>query len=126
MLRRRGFEVSRKRVARLMRDQGIIGVTRRSKYRTTVRDEDSRRAPDLVDRKFTADGPDKLWVADITHVPTRAGSMYLATILDVWSRKIVGWAIDDQMPAELVLAALEMAVTRRGPSGVVHHSDQGS
>ena len=126
MLRRRGLKVSRKRVARLMHEHGLVGVTRRFKWRTTTPDRDATPAPDRVDRKFTADGPDKLWVADITHIPTHAGSMYLATVLDVWSRKIVGWAVDEKMPAELVVAALDMALARRRPTGVVHHSDRGS
>ena len=126
-LSRRGHNVSRKRVARLMRESGICGVTRRKKYRTTRREPSARVAPDLVERDFTATGPNQLWVADITHVPTRTGSLYLASILDVWSRKIVGWSTDNQMPTELVLSALEMAVARRGAvRGVIHHSDQGS
>ena len=125
-LRRAGLRVSRKRVARLMRVAGLTGVTRRRKHTTTVRDERARPAPDQVDRNFTADGPDRLWVADITHIPTRCGSLYLATVLDVWSRKIVGWSLSDTMPAELVVAALDDAMKRRRPSGFVHHSDQGS
>ena len=126
-LRRRGYRVSRKRVARLMRDNGIVGVTRRRwKPPTTVRDTRRRPAPDLVDRDFQADGPNQLWVADITQVDTHEGRLYLAMILDVWSRKIVGWATSTTMPAELVICALEMAVARRRPVNVVHHSDQGS
>jgi putative transposase len=109
-----------------MHEAGIVGVTRRSKWRTTTADKDASPAPDRVGRKFVADGADKLWVADITHIPTVPGPMYLATVLDVWSRKIVGWAIDDEMPAELVVRALDMAVARRKPAGVVHHSDRGS
>ena len=110
-----------------MRDAGIMGVTRRKKWKTTKRAEDRRPAPDLVDRDFTAEGPDQLWVADITHVPTRSQPVYLATVLDVWSRKVVGWSMSTQMPAELVISALEMAVSRRNPQGeVIHHSDQGS
>lgn len=123
-LRRRDLKTSRKRVARLMRDAGIVGVTRR--FKTTVRSEEAKPAPDLVDRDFTATGPNQLWVADITHVPTRQGSRYLAMVLDVWSRKVVGWATSDEMPAELVIQALDVAVARRRPEQVVHHSDQGS
>jgi putative transposase len=126
MLQRRGLKASRKRVARLMREAGIRGVTRRSKHKTTTRDKDSRPAADLVRRSFAAEGPNQLWVADITHVPTRTGTLYLATVLDVWSRKVVGWAMDRQMPAELVSKALEMAVVRRRPSNLIHHSDRGS
>ena len=127
LLRREGRLVSKKRVARLMRAAGIMGVTRRKKWKTTKRAEDRRAAPDLVDRDFTAEGPDQLWVADITHIPTRSQPVYLATVLDVWSRKVVGWSMSTQMPAELVISALEMAVSRRNPHGeVIHHSDQGS
>lgn len=125
-LKRRGFCVGRKRVARLMRESGLSGVTRRRKWRTTQRDERARPAPDLVDRSFEADGPHQLWVADITHVPSRSGPLYLAMVLDVWSRKVVGWAINTTMPAELVVRALDMALERRRPHGVIHHSDQGS
>jgi len=127
LLRREGRLVSKKRVARLMRDAGIMGVTGRKKWKTTKRAENRRPAPDLVDRDFTAEGPDQLWVAEITHIPTRSQPVYLATVLDVWSRKVVGWSMSTQMPAELVISALEMAVSRRNPQGeVIHHSDQGS
>jgi len=125
-LRRRGYRVSRKRVARLMREAGLSGVTRRKKWRTTQRDQRARPAPDLVNRSFEAEGPNQLWVADITHIPTRSGPFYLAMILDVWSRKIVGWALDTTMPAEFVVRAVDMALERRRPGKVVHHSDQGS
>jgi putative transposase len=127
MLVRRGHHVSRKRVARLMRAAGIAGVTRRRwKHGTTVRDRAARPAPDLVDRRFVASGPNQLWVADITQIPTHAGPLFLATVMDVWSRKVVGWATSTRMPSELVIAALEMAIARRRPKKVVHHSDQGS
>lgn len=125
-LRRRGIRVGRKRVARLMRDAGIIGVTRRRKHGTTRRDEAARPAQDLVEREFVADGPNQVWVADITHIPTRSGTFYLAMVLDIWSRKVVGWATASEMPAELVVAALDMAVACRRPTRVIHHSDQGS
>jgi putative transposase len=111
-----GIATSRKRVARLMRTAGLQGVSRR-KFRTTVRDETARPAPDLVARQFTAAGPDRLWVADITYVPTGAGFLYLAVVLDAWSRRVIGWA--------LVLAALDMAVAQRQPAAVIHHSDHG-
>lgn len=124
-LHRRGLKTSRKRVARLMHDAGITGVTRR-RFRTTVRDQGAKPPPDLVDRDFSASGPNQLWVADITHVPTRQGPRYLAMVLDVWSRKVVGWATSDEMPAELVIRALDTAIARRRPRDVVHHSDQGS
>ena len=127
-LRAAGERVSRKHVARLMRDLGIQGVTRRRfKTTTTRKDAKARPAPDLVNRNFSADGPDQLWVADITHVPTWAGWLYLAVVLDAWSRRIVGWAMAPHMRAELVEGALAMAISNRKPKGrVVHHSDQGS
>jgi len=122
-----GLRVSGKRVARLMRRHAIRGVSRRRGFVvTTKRDQRQRPAPDLVKREFAADGPNRLWVADMTYVPTWAGFIYLAVVLDVWSRRIVGWAIGEQMTAELVLAALNMALQQRRPAGVIHHSDQGS
>ena len=122
-----GMRISRKRVARLMRLNAIRGISRRRGFVvTTRRDERQRPAPDLVKREFVADGPNQLWVADMTYVPTWAGFIYLAVVLDVWSRRIVGWAIGEQMTAELVLAALNMALQQRKPDGVIHHSDQGS
>lgn len=123
-----GERVGRKRVARLMRELGIEGVTRRRfKTGTTKRDAGAGAAPDLVRRDFTAKGPDRLWVADITQVRTWAGWLYLAVVLDVWSRRIVGWAMAPRMPAELVGDALTMAITCRRPTGpVIHHSDRGS
>lgn len=119
-----GRKVGAKRVGRLMREAGLAGVSRRRKVRTTVRD-DSRPAPDLVDRKFVAQGPNELWVADITYVPTGEGFVYLATVLDVWSRRIVGWSMADHLGTDLVLDALDMAIQCRRPTNVVHHSDQG-
>jgi putative transposase len=91
-----------------------------------VRDRDARPAPDLVDRKFVADAPNKLWVADITHVPTYAGFLFLAIVLDAFSRRVVGWATSSNMRTQLVLDALNMAIWRRNPVDVVHHSDQGT
>ena len=127
-LRAEGERVSRKRVARLMKELGIEGVTRRRfKAGTTKRDAQARPAPDLVERDFSAEGPDQLWVADITQVPTWAGWLYVAVVLDAWSRRIVGWSMAPQMQTRLVVDALGMAVERRQPKGeVVHHSDQGS
>ena len=127
-LRAEGERVSRKRVARLMKELGIEGVTRRGfKTGTTKRDAQARPAPDLVERDFSAEGPDQLWVADITQVPTWAGWLYVAVVLDAWSRRIVGWSMAPQMQTRLVVDALGMAVERRQPKGeVVHHSDQGS
>jgi len=118
--------VSRKRIGRLMEESGIAGVSRRRGTRTTVRAEDARPAPDLVERNFQADGPNQLWVADITFLPTWSGFLYLAVVLDVWSRRVVGWAMRKHLRAELVVEALEMALHQRRPQGVIHHSDQGS
>jgi putative transposase len=117
--------VSRRRIARLMRGMGLAGVSRRKRTTTTVRDRDMRPAPDLVDRNFTASGPDRLWVADITYIPTWAGFLYLAVVLDAWSRRVVGWAMATHLRTELVLDALNMALAQRQPTEVIHHSDQG-
>jgi putative transposase len=125
-LREQGMRVGRKRVARLMRKACIRGVSRRRGFVVTTH-QDSRYppAPDLVERRFVAEGPNRLWVGDITYVPTWAGFIYLAIVLDVWSRRVVGWAIGEQMTADLVLAALNMAVSQRRPRQVIHHSDRG-
>jgi putative transposase len=114
------------RVARVMRAEGIQGVTRRKWVTTTDRDEDKGPAPDLVDRDFTATDPDQLWVADITYIPTWAGFLYLAVVLDVFSRRVVGWSMATHLRKELVLDALNMALHQRRPQEVIHHSDQGS
>ena len=120
-----GFRVGKKRVARLMREHGIVGVSRRRGPRTTTRKAGDPKGPDLVQREFTADRPNALWVADITYVPTGSGFLYLAVVLDVFSRRIVGWAMAGHLRTELVLAALDMAVVQRKPDSVVHHSDHG-
>ena len=121
-----GCRVSRKRVARLMREAGLAGVSRRRGTRTTRTDSSHRTAPDRVERQFQADAPDRLWVADITYVPTWAGFLYLAIVLDVFSRRVVGWSMANHLRTELVLNALNMALARRRPEQVVHHSDQGA
>jgi putative transposase len=122
-----GHHVSRKRVARLMRADHLAGVHRRRFVRTTIRDEHAAPFPDLVNRDFTATGPDRLWVADITQLPARSGSCYLASIVDAWSRRVVGWSMATHVRSGLVTAALDMAVARRRPGkGLVHHSDHGS
>jgi len=121
-----GIHISGKRVARLMRNRSICGASRRKMTITTIRDRDAKPALDLVERRFTADAPNQLWVADITYVPTWSGFLYLAVVLDVFSRRVVGWAMADHMRKELVIAALDMAIFRRKPLAVVHHSDQGS
>ena len=120
-----GIHVGRKRVARLMRALGVCGISRRKRPRTTLRDQAHRPAPDLVARDFAAAGPDRLWVADITYIPTWAGFLYLAVVVDAWSRRVIGWAMESHLRTELVLAALDMAVEQRRPTDVIHHSDQG-
>ena len=122
-LRDEGIRIGRKRVARLMRAHALRGVSRSRFGVTTRRDPRMRPAPDLVDRDFTRDGPDQLWVADITYIPTWSGFVFLAVVLDAWSRRIVGWAMSSTMHTELVVRALDMAVRQRRPSNVVHHSD---
>jgi putative transposase len=108
-----------------MREAGLAGAShRRGGPVTTRRDQEARPAPDLVDRNFAAEAPNQLWVADITFVPTAAGFLYLAVVLDAFSRRIVGWAMANHLRAELVLDALEMAVGQRRPREVIHHSDQ--
>lgn len=99
---------------------------RRKGTRTTIRRADARPAPDLVERDFTAPGPDRLWVADITYIPTWAGFLFLAVVLDAFSRRVVGWAMATHLKTQLVLDALEMALAQRKPQKVIHHSDQGS
>lgn len=125
-LRDDGVHVGRKRVARLMRQAGLRGVSRRRRPRTTRRDTSAEAPPDLVDRDFTVSAPNELWVADITFVPTGSGFLYLAVAMDAFSRRIVGWAMAGHLRTELVLAALEMAIGQRRPSAVIHHSDRGS
>jgi putative transposase len=117
--------VGRKRVARLMRKAGIVGVSRRRFVVTTKRSAAESAAPDLVERNFTATARNELWVADITYVPTWAGFLFLAIVLDAFSRRIVGWAMATHLRTELVLDALEMALEQRRPDEVVHHSDHG-
>jgi putative transposase len=121
----RGVRIGRKRVARLMRGAALQGVSRRKQFRTTVRDATGRPAPDLVDRQFEAAGPNRLWVADITYIATGAGFLFLAVVLDVWSRRVVGWALAAHLRTELVMDALDMALRSRRPQHVIHHSDQG-
>lgn len=107
-----------------MRRAGLRGVSRRRGFiATTRRDNGNRAAADLVNRTFAAEGANRLWVADMTHVPTWAGFIFLAIVVDVWSRRIVGWAIGESMSTELVLSALNMALTTRKPREVIHHSD---
>ena len=121
-----GIRVGRKRVARLMRAAGLNGVSRRKGIRTTIRRPEACPPADLVRRDFSAHGPDRLWVADITYIPTWAGFLFLAVVVDAFSRRVVGWSMANDLKTQLVLDALEMALWQRRPEGVVHHSDQGS
>jgi putative transposase len=127
-LQRQGEAVGRDRVARLMRTLGITGVVRGTKRRTTVADPAAVRAPDLVNRRFTATRPNQLWVSDFTYVASWSGTVYVAFVIDVYSRLIVGWRAAGSMRTELVLDALEMAVWRRADllKGLICHSDAGS
>jgi len=128
-LRALGVRTSRKRVARIMRERGWRGVTRACAKRPSGEKRASKResALDLVGRRFEADGPNTAWFADITYVKTRQGWMYLALVMDIWSRRIVGWSMGPNITAELADEALKMAVSRRNPpEGCVHHSDHGS
>ncbi len=130
-LSEQGVAAGRNRIARLMRLHGLRGVSRRRGWCvTTKRDKDRQSAPDLVQRRFVASAINQLWVADMTYIPTWAGFGYLAVVLDVFSRKIVGWAFGQRQTADLVVAALNMALFTRKPDatglGVIHHSDQGS
>ena len=125
-LRHRGVHASRKRVARLMRAAGLSGMVRRRKGRTTVSVPGIATAPDLVRRDFAPTEPNRLWVADLTEIATWEGKLYLAVVVDCFSRRVVGWAMADHMRAELVVEALEMALWQRRPDiGLVHHSDRG-
>ncbi len=128
--RRAGHDIGRDQVARLMRELGIRGVSRRrNKVFTTISDPDAVRARDLVNRDFTADRPDALWVTDLTYVPTRSGMAYVCFIVDAFSRRIVGWRAASNMKTDMVLDALEMARRSRGARrliGLVTHSDAGS
>jgi putative transposase len=125
-LRHEGVRVGRKRVERLMRQADLSGLITKKRGRTTIRVPGVRTAPDLVDRHFNPTTPDRLWCSDITYVRTWEGWLYLAAVMDCYSRRIVGWAMADHLRAELVVDALEMAVARRRPGpGLVHHSDGG-
>ena len=126
-LRREGIEVARCTIERLMREMGLRGVRRGKRVRTTIADDDASRPADLVKRDFTADRPDQLWVADFTFVSTWTGFVYVAFIVDVFSKMIVGWRASRSMTTDFVLDALEQAIHARRPcEGLVHHSDQGS
>jgi putative transposase len=126
-LAQQGIRVGRKRVERLMRARRLTGAVPRKRARTTIKVAGVLPAADLVGRDFAPSAPNQLWVADIKYIPTAAGWLYLAAVVDCFSRRIVGWSMRDDLRAELVVDALEMAVARRQPSaGLIHHSDQGS
>jgi len=127
-LQREGFRVAKNRVARLMRELGICGVVRGRRFRTTIPDAGHVRAEDLVKRDFSAPAPNRLWVMDFTYVPTWAGLAYVAFVIDVYSRMIVGWHLATNMRTELVMTALEHAVWRRDTllDDLIAHSDAGS
>ena len=120
-----GIRVGRKRVARLMRAAHLRGATLRKFVVTTLSAEQPPEVADLVERRFYADRPNRLWVADATYIPTWSGFLYLAIVLDVFSRKVVGWAMENHLRTELMLAAIDMAITMRRPAQVIHHSDHG-
>lgn len=131
-LRREDLDVARCTVERLMQDAGLKGAIRGRKRRTTIPDGQAERAHDLVDRDFKAPAPNRLWVADITHVATWSGVCYVAFAIDVFSRRVVGWKVDTTMKTSLVLDTLEMALWARDhhgqpvDDGLIHHSDAGS
>jgi putative transposase len=126
--RRAGHDIGRDQTARLMRQMGIRGVSRKRKVRTTVPDDNAGRPADLVERDFTADAPNELWVTDLTFVSTWAQTAYVCFIIDAFSRMIVGWRVASHMRTVMVLDALEMARQSRGTrlEGLVTHSDAGS
>jgi putative transposase len=126
-LKAAGYRIGRKRVARLMRENDIRPRTKRKFKVTTDSRHDHPIAPNLLDRQFTVEAPNTVWLADLSYIWTREGWLYLAVVLDLFSRQVVGWAMDEQMPQELTLAALDMALQRRRPlPGLMHHSDRGS
>lgn len=126
-LLRQGVRLNRKTVARIMRENQIRSkVARKFKARTTDSNHAHPVAPNVLDRTFTATKPDEVWLTDITYIPTREGFLYLAGVMDLCSRKIVGWSMADHLRAELVVDALTMATARRDPApGLLHHSDRG-
>ena len=130
-LQREGVAVARCTVERLMRLEGLKGVVRGETKRTTIPDEDAARPADLVDRSFEADRPDRLWLSDITYVPTWSGFVYAALVIDAYSRFIVGWRVSNSLRTDLALDALEQALWARRPDTaspdqrLVHHSDAG-
>jgi transposase InsO family protein len=127
-LRRQGFRVGRKRVARIMRDHGWEGESGRRRVRTTIVDRAATAAEDLVGRDFSPTEPDRTWVGDITYLRTGEGWLFLATVIDLYSRRVIGWSVAAHMRTTLVADALQMAIATRGGTveGVVFHTDRGS
>jgi putative transposase len=124
-----GIRIGRKRVERLMRGAGLAGIHKRRRNKgCTKANPAATPSDDLVNRQFTVDGPDRLWVSDVTEHPTGEGKVYLAVVVDAWSRRVVGWSVADHIKTELVVDALQMAIWRRQPADeqTVHHSDHGS
>ena len=121
-----GSRVGAKRVARFMRNRSIQKASRRNTTTTTIRDHDALSAADLVEQRFVANAPNQLWVADITFIPTWGGFLYLVVVLDVFSRRVGGWAMADTMRKALVIEALDMAIYRRKPLAAIYHSDKRS
>ena len=127
VMRKLGLMCSQNRVARLMRVEGLKAKQTRRYKSTTKRNKADRAAPNILKRDFRADAPNRKWVADITYILTQEGWLYLAVIMDLFSRRIVGWAMSPRMTGDLTLSALDMAIRRRRPeAGLIHHSDQGS
>ncbi len=124
-LRREGWGVNHKRVLRVMREGALLCQQRRRFVATTDSGHALRTYPNLA-AGFAPTGPDQLWVADITYIPTWAGFLYLAVVVDAWSRRVVGWSMATHLRSELVLDALNMALWQRRPEAVIHHSDQGT
>ncbi len=127
-LRREGIGVGRDRVGRLMDDLGLAGATRTRRIRTTFPAAVATRPADLVERVFSAAAPDRLWVADLTYVPTRSGFCYTSFVIDAFSRRITGWRVSSSLHTDLALDALDMAIWSRGTAdltGLIHHSDRG-
>lgn len=125
-LKKLGITCSKKRVERLMKDNGLISIHKNKFVITTNSKHNLPVAHNVLNRRFNAERPNQVWVADITYIPTREGWLYLAAIVDIYSRKVVGWAMDERMTSDLVIKALNMAIYQRRPGkGLIHHSDRG-
>jgi len=125
-LRFSGYQINEKRVARLMQMMGLAATAPRRFVVTTDSDHDGPIAPDLIQQDFVAESPNRKWVSDITYIPTSAGWLYLCVVIDLWSRRVVGWSCSDSLATDLVLGATRMALLERGPAaGCIFHSDRG-